>query len=222
METNILGLPSLTGYTPLKAAQEGQVLKYDFKGIGPIVMDKSGNGNRGWLKPREDPPRRKIVSWFPLEVAMAFDGKNDYIDVGQPSSLDFTGENVFTLEAEVKWDGSNIGSNKDIIHLGDYEVILSNNAREKWTIYFHDGVTGHRDQLDASDDVDSRVRLRGVYDGKELTLYRNGEPSGTPESTSKTVQDRPGMNCIGTHVGEDRPFSGKIYKVSVYNQAVPP
>jgi len=88
METNILGLPSLTGYTPLKSSLEGKVLKYDFRGIGPTVVDKSGHGNTGMLMPRKDPPRRKIVSWFPLRVVMDFDGENDYIKVPHDSSLD--------------------------------------------------------------------------------------------------------------------------------------
>jgi len=86
METNILGLPSFTGFTPLKAAQEGQVLKYDFRGIGPRVIDKSGNGNAGKLKPRDDPPKRKVQSFFPLKVVMDFDGE-DYIEVPDSDSL---------------------------------------------------------------------------------------------------------------------------------------
>jgi len=94
METNILGLPSLTGYTPLKAYREGQVLKYNFKGVGPMVVDKSGHGNLGRLKPTKDPPRRKVVSWFPLKVIMSLDGEDDYVEVSnapQPDHLSVVG-----------------------------------------------------------------------------------------------------------------------------------
>jgi len=93
METNILGLPSLTGYTPLKSALEGQVLKYNFRGIGPIATDKSGNGNNGRLKPRDDPPRRKIRPTIPPEVVMVFEDPKDRIEVEDSPSLrqqDFT------------------------------------------------------------------------------------------------------------------------------------
>jgi len=83
VETNILGLPSLTGFTPLKATREGQILKYDFRGAGPIVLDKSGHGNNGRAKPISDLPRREIYSLVPLKVVMNFDGENDYVSIGR-------------------------------------------------------------------------------------------------------------------------------------------
>jgi len=67
------------GFTPLTSAAAGQVLKYDFKGIGPRVIDKSGHGNGGWLKPPANPPRRRILSPFPLEMMLVFDGEGDYV-----------------------------------------------------------------------------------------------------------------------------------------------
>jgi len=101
METNILGLPSLTGYTPLKAAQEDQVLKYDFRGIGPIVVDKSGHENLGRSKPRRNPPRRKILSLFPLKMAMAFDGSN-YIEVSDDPTLNISDYLTVSLRVRLK------------------------------------------------------------------------------------------------------------------------
>jgi len=67
------------GFTPLASRIKREVLKYNFEGVGPIVMDKSGHGNLGRLKPKDDPPKRKIVSWFPLKMIMAFDGENDHV-----------------------------------------------------------------------------------------------------------------------------------------------
>jgi len=82
------------GYTPLSSRAEGEVLKYDFKGVGPKAWDKSGHGNRGTLKPRDDPPRRKILFRIPPDVALALDGENDYVtiplspeDVGVPYTV---------------------------------------------------------------------------------------------------------------------------------------
>jgi len=115
METNILGLPSLTGYTPLKAAREGQVLKYDFKEIGPIVMDKSGNGNLGKLKPIKDPPRRKIVSWFPLKVVMNFDGEDDYVIASPLNNI--TNLNEVTIIAGINFQSCQHDAWKDFLSL---------------------------------------------------------------------------------------------------------
>jgi len=88
METNILGLPNLTGFTPLKARQEGQVLKYDFRDIGPRVLDKSGNINGGMLMPfwPVNSPRRSIPPG-----TLKFDGENDYVKVRDDPTLDGTG-----------------------------------------------------------------------------------------------------------------------------------
>jgi len=67
------------GYTPLASRIKGEVLKYNFRGISRLVVDKSGHGNNGKLMPKEDPPRRKIVSWFPFRVVLVLDGENDYV-----------------------------------------------------------------------------------------------------------------------------------------------
>jgi len=148
METNVLGLPSLTGFTPLKASQEGQVLKYDFKGVGPRVVDKSGNFNGGMLKPLwpVNSPRRKPVAQFPLKAIMNFDGEDDYIDIGQPDSLDYTGETHFSISARVNAD--NISQEYgDIVNLEEREVgmrIQSGN----WNFFFVTRtVTGNKHEL---------------------------------------------------------------------------
>jgi len=93
-ETNILGLPSLTGLTPLKARQQNQILKYNFKGIGPLVVDKSGNFNRGILHG----PKREVISIFPLKMAISCDGEDDYVVVPTPNTV----SSVSSVTASVK------------------------------------------------------------------------------------------------------------------------
>jgi len=96
METNVLGLPSLTGFTPLKASQEGQILKYDFKDIGPRVLDKSGNMNGGMLAPMwpVNSPRRSVPPG-----TLKFDGKDDYVKVSDDPTLD----GMSTLTVAIKF-----------------------------------------------------------------------------------------------------------------------
>jgi len=81
------------GFTPLISSIKGEILKYNFRGVGPKAWDKSGHGNHGTLKPKDDPPRRKILLLFPPKVGMVFDGENDYIETNIPNwnpKSDFT------------------------------------------------------------------------------------------------------------------------------------
>jgi len=69
------------GFTPLLSGVTGEVLKYDFRGVGPRVVDKSLNFNAGTLSPDwpENAPRRRFV--FPLDAVLVFDGEDDFIHV---------------------------------------------------------------------------------------------------------------------------------------------
>jgi len=192
METNILGLPSLTGYTPLKAAQEGQVLKYDFKGLGPIVVDKSGNGNRGRLKPVGDPPRREVQSLFPLKVSIKFDGKNDKIVVKPTKSLKNALSNTpvsiglrFILRNQVDaWNNYLCWETKNYTGKSTLRVEKSNDHRGIYTRWIAeeranakrkaDGGFWAR-QRDMGVNVGEETGYVGVYDGKIIREHVNGK-----------------------------------------------
>jgi len=190
METNILGLPSLTGYTPLKAYREGQVLKYDFKGIGPKVMDKSGHGNLGRLKPREDPPRRKVVSWFPLKVALKLDGENDLVNV--PDSKSLRMENGFRIDIEIKSRQNKfLGRTYPWTFLvwkgcwpGNYSIHDGGDGRTAFRIF--DAKENEYGIASNVIEYGKRIRLGYIYNpGKgEIRIEKNGE---TVES--KTIGD---------------------------------
>lgn len=92
------GKLSPLGFTPLLSTASGQVLKYDFKGVGPRVIDKSGHGNGGILKPRwpKNAPRRGIIRAVPPDVRLAFDGEDDYLHI--PFSRSLTMGKVWSVE----------------------------------------------------------------------------------------------------------------------------
>jgi len=220
METNILGLPSLTGYTPLKAAQEGQVLKYDFREIGPIVIDKSGHGNLGRLKPVNDPPRRKIQSLFPLSVGMVFDGSNDHILARDRPSLDLTGG--IKVEAEivadrftdfesvlVKGNGGNVKTN--------YRLMVEKGPEIRYKLIV-DGERVERD-VPAPMKVGKLHKIGWEYRAKgEIKVMLDGEVL-----TRDTVKSgSPDPNDLGLYIGaephEERTrchFDGEIKRVSI-------
>jgi len=193
METNILGLPSLTGYTPLKALQERQALKYDFREIGPIVVDKSGHGNLGRLKPATDPPRREVQSLLPLKISMKFDGKNDKIVVKPTESLKNALSNVpvsiglrFILRNQVDnwdnyllWETENYAERTTTVRVekpDDHRGIYTRWIAEKRAnaIQELDGGFWAR-QSDMGANVGEETGYVGIYDGRVIREHVNGE-----------------------------------------------
>jgi len=214
METNILGFPSLTGYTPLKAAQEGQILKYDFRGIGPIVVDKSGNGNLGRLRPVDNPPRRKIQSLFPLKVVMDFDGVDDYISLFSDIVLEDV--SPWSIEFRVK---QRSGTDRVMI-IGDltqYNRIYSRGHGSFWRVHFDDG--SHIDLNYGGDWRGEYHRHLFAYDGEEIQFYLDEElqDTGTPSSAKLVI------NAVGrAYHKEDFNWNGPIDWVRIYNRAIKP
>jgi len=226
METNILGLPSFTGYTPLKAFQKGQVLKFDFREIGPIAIDKSGHGNSGRLKPRENPPRRKVVSWFPLEVALDITaGEKDHVEVPTSRSIDraFSG-NKFTalLDVEIREQTEHYNQLITVRSpTGPNHFIELRRMGQQGIIFALTGTNGEHPDVRARNvwSPQERVEIRGVYDGSEMSLYVDGEEvvSDSVSMTLAGVAEKP------VEIGMRHGYVGmRLYKVSLYDKAVPP
>jgi len=221
METNILGLPSLTGYTPLKSAREGQILKYDFKGIGPKVIDKSGHGNMGTLKPNwpKNAPKRELVSLFPLDFAVRLDGKDDYIETPGDN---LNPEGSFSIFARVT-PGSQEqieARASDIIHKGDvlygqyrlqirrgvFRFLVSNREREEPSV-----VSGG----DPTEGTCSKIRGEWSEEENEIRLYVDGSlaDSKTPTITPGAT---PGPFRIGIFKPKEKiPFKGLVHGVQM-------
>jgi len=217
METNILGLPSLTGYTPLKAFLEGQVLKYDFRGVGPVVLDKSGNGNLGRLKPKEDPPRRKIVSWFPFEMALKFAGNGDRVVIPFDESLDNFSELTVLAEFNLnKYTGRyNLIVQKSPWAVGSFLMYVRDDGVLKFGVQTE---TGRYNPGTKNFDLNRDIKVRGVFDGESVQLFVDGNlenETSVPKTTLKLEK----KVMIGDQT--DSP-SGMVKKVSIFNKVVRP
>jgi len=213
--TGILERLRPLGFTPLASRARGEVLKYNFRGVGPVVLDKSGHGNLGRLKPIKDPPRRRIRSLLPPEVVINFDGKNDYIKVPNSSSLN--PEHV-TVELQLKpatdWDGDEISR---VIYKRNQYVIEEHSRKGPWhfAVRMSDGhwvdvrATGH--PLSKGDSH----HIRGTFDGEQARLYLNGsEINSTPYAGTLNVTN----NALG--LGADPTtlkyyFNGSMNKVRI-------
>jgi len=216
MDTNILGLPSFTGFTPLKAIAKGQVLKYDFKDIGPRVIDKSGHGNGGRLMPKEDPPKRKIVSWFPLEVVMVFKGKGDRIVAKDDPTLDITEE--LTIETVVNPEPATerqILVDKHKPHDGGGYVLINRQDRDwiDFVVRNPEGFHTLRHRNDLPEGKNNRIVCK--FTESEISMELNGEviESETPKIGYIGTND---LDLgIGARFNGEDPFRGTMKKVSI-------
>jgi len=198
------------GFTPLASMAKGEVLKYNFRGVGPVAVDKSGHGNLGRLKPREDPPRRRIQSVLPPEVVMVFDGKDDRIQVPYDRSLD-----VFTsiaVEADIYVDSypqqfSQVIA-KGVTRSGGFGLTLKSNDYVLWELWNNEGKKGSADARVMS--LGERHKIRGEWDGETVTLVFDGDEVATGSLTGTLTSEEP-VYIGGTGTG--RSLDGMIYNI---------
>ena len=153
-------------------------------------------------------------------TALQFDGINDFLTLGNPSSLNFTGK--ISLEAWVRIQ-STTGIQNIIAHG------YTNNPDREVFLRLQDGLykvgswdgTGYNAYSPIpAGDVGSWVYLAGVYDGSYWKLYRNGmlvneasQPHGAVQ-----VDDAWAIGSAGN--GSERFFSGRIDEAAIYPRAL--
>jgi len=160
------------GFTPLLSNVRNEVLKYNFREVGRRVLDKSGHGNTGEMKPKDDPPKRKIVSLFPLEVAMVFDGENDFVRISDDPSLDITSQIAVTVEMKPTEDTK-----------GEWTGVVDKKWKETYSMrYVNKGARFIVVTEEGREQVGTKPlalgewhRVRGEYDGEEIRMLHNGE-----------------------------------------------
>lgn len=178
------------------------------------VLDSTQYDNDGTKGAANGP---QGVTTGQIDSSQTYDGVDDYINLGRPAVLNFSGTNIFTLSAWAKWNGSGV-ANMDIIHLGGYEVILVlDPLGSNWMIWFHDGVAPRFDTYTSVGDGNTWVYVVGRYNSTHLTLYRNGVPSTTPTAIATNVRENIGDDSIGAHRSLDRFFADGLDEVRISN-----
>jgi hypothetical protein len=172
-----------------------------------------------------------VASTVTGSQALSFNGTNQYVNLGNPSDLNFSGD--ITLEAWIK-PGSTSGL-QDIIAHG-YQFLPSY-AEDYFRIANGDYEVGSWDGNDAvaeapipAGDVGQWVHLAGVYNGSDWQLYRDGVLVATSGPTQQgalkltagtgTVPQGYGSNnwAIGAAGnGTERFFQGQIADVSIWS-----
>lgn len=200
------------------------VALYHFQEEGNSILDSSGLNNIGAVN-------GTVPSVSGICNARFFDGSSsDYINVPDnnplSSSLKLSGE--ITVEAWVKWNGSNVDWQR-IVGKGDYTkrnygLWMGPDSTRGWLFQILDGIGGvcNAQDTNASDIGDNKWHyLAGTYDGSQIKLYLDGKQvADVACSITPATSDDP--LTIGYSVGYPvghAPFSGVIDEVRISKKA---
>ncbi len=215
-------------YLARAALSEGLVAYYPFNGN---AIDESGNGNKGALLPGGEGPTLTEDQFGNPNSAYSFDGINDYINLGNDSSLN--PKNEITLAAWYK--------PVSFVGVGNNAIIDKGYFSHTYPHYqYHLGVTGDgyfatpgEFGFSVSDGNDSYrsgtepnlwepenwYHITGTYDGSKVSLYINGKLIGT-ESADGTMVDYGNNAYIGTYSNFNSFTPGVIDEVRIYDRAL--
>ena len=219
----IEGIKAFFGIQTLAVEGSGSGLvghwKFD-EGTGTTASDSSGNGNTGTLTNGPTWTTDSKVGSGALE----FDGVNDYVTMGAPSSLNITGAVTVSawinplssgLNRNVLTKGSGAGSGSggsqyDLVDLGSnrFRFLVSNGTASISSLTGSGGAPNNK-----------WTHLVGVYDGVDTTqFYLNGVQVGTNTLVGfGGVLNSKGNFAIGGSGGANV-FNGSIDDVRVYNR----
>jgi hypothetical protein len=189
-----------------------------YPGSGTTWTDISGNGNTGTLV---NGPTYSAANGG----SIVFDGTNDYINLGNPSSLNIVGN--FTVSAWVNANVINGGANVwyTIFDKG-YDGSIAQlyfrftsgqlqigSFRESGQATFGTSYTGLS--------INTWYNVVGQYNGSSWILYVNGAQVAITTTTGILQSTAPcGIGGAYIQTGYARFFNGKIPQVLVYNRAL--
>jgi len=193
---------------------------------GTTALDSSGNGNTGTLV--------NGPSWTAGKVnnALNFDGVNDYVNAGSPSSLnDMPAKTIVAWIKPISFGGGGYGRIFDKNQSGTnqgWNLFFPGSANLRFSQYF--SITnGYWDSAQNSIVLNTWQHVAVVYDrasasnvpkfyvnGNLLTISNSNYQSPSGSASSDASQPL----TIGGRTAGDRSFNGNIDEVYVYNRAL--
>ncbi|MDP2668785.1 MAG: LamG domain-containing protein [bacterium] len=192
---------------------------------GVTAYDRSGQNNNGTLSPPPagGGPARAIGK---IGQGLSFDGVNDWVTVGNPSSLRITGD--ITVSAWIKFNGGT--GEKDLVakwhdnpsaQLSFLLYLKSTDHSIRFII--RDNAAQFKEGISATL-VQSGVwyHVVGRHQQGVVKVFVNGVPDGTTQTTNGTITDSTASVTIGANddTVTPLPFPGTIDDVRVYNRAL--
>jgi len=176
------------------------------------VVDSSGNGNTGTVKDDATVAAGKFGN------GGSFDGNGDYVDVGNDSSLQITGE--LSIEAWVKTSvkGKRVVSKDD----GSSRCYLlrtdTSSGVPEITIFKSNSAY----TLEATTDITDNqwYHVVGINEGTDLKIYVDGVLENTGVGDGGTIDNDAENLEIGRLASDTEYFNGSIDSVRIYNRAL--
>ncbi len=148
---------------------------------------------------------------------------NDYLDAGNPSALNLTGDEV-TLSTWIRLESTGIEM-KIFAKWADvgsqWQYLLSTNGGDKCLFAIYDGSTNIATGT-TSLVTNTWYHVAGTYDGSALRIYCNGieedltANTGSMSSTSAPVRIGAGSGGSGT----EQPFDGEIGHCAIWDKGL--
>lgn len=180
------------------------------------VKDYSGYNNHGTLGSGSSTP-----TWTSSGVfggAYNFDGGNDYIDLGKPNSLNFTGYTDFTISAWVNIKGG-AGTHRPILCRGDQQYCLKVYTGDTFEFCVYD-TSWRCAYSDVAPAQNTWYYVIARTDGSEVSLWVNGTKQGTTTYSGISTSFTNFNVQIGADTASGRYFNGSIDEVYIYNRSL--
>ncbi|MCL5409422.1 MAG: hypothetical protein M1607_01005 [Patescibacteria group bacterium] len=150
---------------------------------------------------------------------LSFDG-GDFVNLGTDASLDFSGNQAFSISAWIKPGSSTDGyivSKYNSGQTGQYILSVSSGK-----LVFHREVSPWFVTGNTTLQTGNWYYVVGVYDGTNLNIYLNGSSDATPIASGSVSSDSQPV-YIGAGQSNNSPanfFNGIIDQVTIYNYAL--
>tara|TARA_R100000329_G_scaffold17001_1_gene17271 strand:+ start:1966 stop:2685 length:720 start_codon:yes stop_codon:yes gene_type:complete len=160
------------------------------------------------------------VASFSNTKSLEFDGVDDFVDFGNPTSLQITGD--LTISAWLKTSMSNTGFviSKDALHSGrNYALVVvdvSGTLRARFFIVKSNSLVNVTSTtIDVGDN--NWHHIVGINDGSNLKIYVDGNLEATNAGAGGTIDNDSVDFEIGRRGDNNQFYNGHIDEVAVWN-----
>ena len=196
---------------------------------GVTAFDRSGNNNNGTLA---NGPARAIGR---IGQALNFDGSDDYVNLGNPTSLQITGNLTISawvkMAAELPVDGAymivakdkNTGGRAYTFDIFNGSVGCPVPSTKCFRLYINGGTGSNIVRSVTIPNINVWYHVVGTYSTAGiLTLYINGIQDARQTGADTSIPSATANVLIGQreYVGFFNPMSGLIDEVRIYNRVL--